>query len=100
MKCRPILCAGDPSAVSSHRARMASFSILVVRISYGKFPRFLRLLRLLHLLKTVIVKLQRSAVLGDGANDILGSTVGDVSFDFECDPDIRVHQSCEMLNDR
>src|SRR5919201_1542641 len=42
---------------------------------------------------------QRSAVLGDGADDVVGGTVGEFHVDFERDLDGRYHEAGQVLND-
>ena len=40
------------------------------------------------LFKPLAGELERSSVLGDGADDVIGSAGGDFGFDFQCNLDV------------
>ena len=54
---------------------------------------------ILRFFETLAIKLQRSAILSDSANHILGSTGWHVSFDFKGDLHLRIEQASKVLND-
>src|SRR5690606_35907448 len=48
--------------------------------------------------KTLAIELQRSAVFGDSANDVVWGAVWDLGFNFEGHPHIRPHQPGKVCN--